>query len=115
MRKPEVKAKDEAERQWLDQAHQIPCVLCCHLGFAQSSRTEAHHAHEGVGLSQRSSAFRVSALCGEHHRGSTGVHGLGTRGLYRLYRIDELDLVDMTVRAIFARLVGLKRSTTDGN
>lgn len=101
----------KAERAWLDLVHRVPCVLCVHLGLGQMEYpVEAHHVHEGVGLSQRASHFRVAALCRDHHQDSKVGVAMGTKAFYRRYKIDELDLVDMTVRAVFKLLEGHTRA-----
>jgi hypothetical protein len=41
----------------------------------------------------RSSDWDVIPLCPEHHRGKTGVHGLGTRGFLRHHGFSEADLL----------------------
>jgi hypothetical protein len=35
-------------------------------------------------------------LCPEHHRGKTGLHGLGTKGFPKHYGYDEADLLNDT-------------------
>jgi hypothetical protein len=44
-------------------------------------------------MAQRASDWDVIPLCVEHHRGRTGVHGLGTKGFARHHGFDELDLL----------------------
>lgn len=101
---------DALERAWLDLVHKVPCVLCGHLGMPPSGSTEAHHVYEGVGLSQRASHFRVAALCRTHHQNKVLGVASGTRAFYSRYRLDELDCVDMTVRAVFALLQSERES-----
>ena len=102
---PRKRPADALERAWLDLVHRVPCVLCAHLGLSQPcGPTEAHHVHEGVGLSQRASHFRVAALGRYHHQDKFNGVAMGTKAFYRRYRIEELDLVDMTVRAVFELL-----------
>jgi hypothetical protein len=36
----------------------------------------------------------VIPLCPEHHRGKTGLHGLGTKGFPKYYGYTELDLLE---------------------
>jgi hypothetical protein len=38
----------------------------------------------------------VIPLCPEHHRGKTGLHGLGTKGFVKHYGYSEVDLLDDT-------------------
>lgn len=35
-------------------------------------------------------------LCYEHHRGNTGIHGLGRKAFEREYGITELELIEKT-------------------
>ena len=36
-------------------------------------------------------------LCVEHHRGNTGIHGLGTKGFVKHYNITQQELLDWTL------------------
>jgi len=53
-------------------------------------------------MSQRAEHWLTIPLCPEHHRGATGLHGLGTKGFYTRYRLDELDLLAMTLEKVNA-------------
>lgn len=75
------------------------CVLCKHLGYGHS-HAEVHHIREGQGAAQRASNFLTVGLCPEHHRGSSGFHGLGKRAFERAYKLTELDLLAMTLEAL---------------
>ena len=44
-------------------------------------------------MAQRAKHEDVIPLCPEHHRGRTGVHGLGTKGFAKVYGFDEVDLL----------------------
>lgn len=44
-------------------------------------------------MARRASDWDVIPLCPEHHRGRTGIHGLGTKGFPRHYGFDEADLL----------------------
>lgn len=77
----------------------IGCILCRHLGMGESP-AEVHHIREGQGGAQRASDFLTVPLCPEHHRGSSGIHGLGVRGFVTRYRLQELDLLAMTIEAL---------------
>lgn len=107
-------AKSPEEVVWLDRVHQIPCVLCTHLGLRQATSTEAHHLKEGAGLSQRSQHCLTIALCGDHHTGPQGLHGLGTRGLYTRYKLDELDLLAFTITAVTATFLRNEHEREEG-
>lgn len=79
----------DAERYWNELVHRCACVLCMHIGMRQQSRTEGHHP-------DRDYPFYQAALCVEHHRGSTGLHGLSRRGFELRYKLDEAALVGLT-------------------
>ena len=51
---------------------------------------------------RRAARKRLSdrAALSEHHRGGTGLHGLGTKAFERTYKLSELDLLAMTVEAL---------------
>lgn len=60
----------------------LPCVVCKRIG-TEPGPVEVHHVAEGSGLR---SDFAVAPLCTEHHRGASGLHGLGAKAFCRLYR-----------------------------
>ncbi len=54
---------------------------------------EIHHVAEGSG---KRSDFMVAALCLEHHRGATGIHGRGVRAFCRLWGLaNEYELLGL--------------------
>ncbi len=83
----------------MDSVAQLGCILCMHMGN-EGTPAEIHHIREGQGMSQRASNFLVVPLCPEHHRGNSGVHGLGERGFYTRYKLSELDLLAMTIEQL---------------
>lgn len=76
------------------------CSLCRRIGYGHTP-AEVHHAREGVGAGQRNSDWITTGLCAEHHRGATGVHGLGVRAFERTYGVTELQLVAETLEHIY--------------
>lgn len=88
-----------AEREHMGKVAAAGCVLCRYLGYGFSP-AEVHHIREGQGASQRASNWLTVGLCPEHHRGASGLHGLGTRGFYTRYKLDELDLLAMTLAGL---------------
>lgn len=88
-----------ARSPWLDRVAEHGCILCHHLDLGNTPAT-IHHIREGQGGGQRSSDYLAVPLCKEHHQGSSGLHGLGTRGFYQRYKLDELDLLAMTIEAV---------------
>lgn len=61
----------------------LGCVVCRRLGFQPTFPAELHHVAEGSGLR---SDFAIVGLCAEHHRGESGLHGMGPKAFIRLYR-----------------------------
>jgi len=70
----------------------VGCILCLHRGD-QDTPAELHHIRNG---GKRENA-PVIPLCPEHHRGATGVHGLGSRGFLRLHGVSEETLLSFLI------------------
>jgi hypothetical protein len=61
----------------------VGCVVCRRF-FEAGTPAEIHHVAEGSGLR---SDFAVCPLCVEHHRGKTGLHGMGVKAFCVAYRV----------------------------
>ncbi|MDR2365851.1 MAG: Ref family protein [Zoogloeaceae bacterium] len=86
-----------AAKRHLSRVAALGCVLCRHLGLGMTP-AEIHHIREGQGMGQRASDFLTIPLCPEHHRGASGIHGMGVKSFERAYRVSELDLLAETHR-----------------
>ena len=82
----------KAERKHLSAVAELGCSVCRRMGYA-GTPAELHHPRRGTGMGQRASNLDVIPLCPEHHRGNTGLHGLGTKGFAKHYGYDEADLL----------------------
>jgi len=82
----------KSERQYLSRVAGLGCILCRHLnrGFQDA---EIHHIRRFGG---KRSLAPVIGLCPEHHRGNTGVHGLGAKGFEKRYNLTQGDLLEQT-------------------
>lgn len=80
------------EKKHLSEVASLGCSVCRRLGFLNTP-AEIHHIRAGQGWG-RSSHFDAVPLCPEHHRGRTGVHGLGTKGFVKHYGFTEEDLLN---------------------
>jgi len=69
------------------------------MGY-EGTLAEIHHIRAGVGKAQRSDHFTTLPLCPEHHRGRTGIHGLGTKGFAKHYSVTEHELLEETRRLL---------------
>ena len=74
----------------------LGCILCLHLGN-RGTPCEIHHIRRFGG--KRANA-PVIGLCIEHHRGNTGVHGLGAKGFEKHYQIGQEDLLEITEKLL---------------
>lgn len=82
-----------AEAAHMDRVAALGCLLC-------GAPAEVHHIREGQGMAQRASNWLTVPLCPEHHRGASGLHGLGERGFERRHRLGELDLLAQTIERL---------------
>lgn len=67
----------------------LGCILCHRLGYG-STPAEIHHIRR-LGAVREDS--EVLPLCPEHHRGQSGVHGLGRKAFNAKYNLTEEELL----------------------
>ena len=84
------------EKELYRKIAELGCSLCRHLGH-EGTPAEIHHIRRFGG--KRANA-PVIGLCPEHHRGNTGVHGLGAKGFEKHYQIGQEDLLEMTEKLL---------------
>jgi len=87
----------KAEKQHYAKVASIGCSLCRYLGYGESP-PELHHIRRA---GKRSNA-PVIPLCPEHHRGNTGIHGMGRKRFESEYKITEEELLEQTESLINA-------------
>ena len=80
------------EKRHLNRVAELGCLVCRKMGYP-GTPSEIHHKRSGTGAGRRSSHFDAMPLCPEHHRGKTGLHGLGTKGFPKHWGFDEDDLL----------------------
>jgi len=100
----EMTTKDEQRHMSL--VAELGCAVCRRMGY-EGTPAELHHPRAGTGAGRRASHMDVIPLCPEHHRGKTGVHGLGTKGFPKHYGYGEAELLEDT-RAELKKLIGLR-------
>jgi hypothetical protein len=86
------------ERKYYDKIARLGCSLCRHLEYGETP-AEIHHLRRHGG---KRSLAEVIPLCPEHHRGNTGLHGLGRKGFENKYGIDEDFLLKQTKSLIYS-------------
>lgn len=79
-----------------DKVARLGCILCLYLGY-KGTPCEIHHIRRFGG--KRDNA-PVIGLCVEHHRGNTGVHGMGRKAFESHYGISEETLLELTNKFI---------------
>ena len=77
----------------------LGCILCDQLGYP-GTLAELHHPRTGQGMAMRASNMDVIPLCPEHHRGNTGLHGMGRKAFERQYGLTELDLQERVAQLL---------------
>jgi hypothetical protein len=80
------------EKKHMNAVAELGCAVCRRMGYP-GTPAEIHHKRAGTGAGRRSSHMEVIPLCPEHHRGKTGLHGLGTKGFPKHWGFDEDDLL----------------------
>lgn len=70
----------------------LGCMACRRLFSINDGPVELHHRRSGGW--GKGDYKTLIPLCYEHHRGDTGVHGLGTKGFAKRYGFDQQDLLD---------------------
>jgi hypothetical protein len=65
------------EKIALNKIAELGCILCSEVLGIEGSQAELHHVRR---FGTKRATSPVLPLCPEHHRGNSGVHGLGTKG-----------------------------------
>lgn len=86
------------EKKHYSAVAELGCALCGYLGYG-ATPCEIHHIRRA---GKRSNA-PVIGLCPEHHRGNSGVHGLGRKAFERKYGITEEELLEQTLLLLNAK------------
>jgi len=77
---------------------EIGCMACLRIhGAHNPGPVELHHLRTGGW--GKGDYKTLIPLCVEHHRGKTGVHGLGTKGFTKHYGFDQADMLKDALEA----------------
>ena len=87
------------EKKHMSAVAELGCAVCRRMGY-EGTPAELHHPRAGTGAGRRASNMSVIPLCPEHHRGATGLHGLGTKGFPKHWGYDEADLLADTLKLL---------------
>jgi hypothetical protein len=83
-------SKKNIKKQY-DEVASLGCILCRYLVLGQTP-AEIHHIRR---YGEKRETAEVIPLCPEHHRGNSGVHGMGKKAFARHYGVSEEDLLVM--------------------
>jgi hypothetical protein len=93
---PVLDKMTKAEKAHKQAVAELGCALCYHLhGPHDPAPVELHHLRAGGW--GKGDYKTLIPLCVEHHRGNTGVHGLGAKGFVKHYGITQQELLDWTL------------------
>lgn len=74
------------EKKSLDAIARLGCILCSEVLGYKDSPAELHHIRRFGG---KRATSPIIPLCPEHHRGNSGVHGLGAKGFENEWGITQ--------------------------
>lgn len=82
----------KAEKAHKSRLAELGCMVCRRIfGPHSPGPVELHH-YRGGGWG-KGDYMTLIPLCVEHHRGNSGVHGMGTKGFAKHYGFDQSDLL----------------------
>jgi len=80
------------EKNALNKIAELGCILCSEFfGIESPPTAELHHVRRYGAVR---SASPILPLCPEHHRGNSGIHGLGVKRFEREYKISCEELLE---------------------
>jgi hypothetical protein len=88
-----------AEKKHKEAVASLGCALCHHLhGEHEPGPVELHHLRAGGW--GKGGYLTLMGLCYEHHRGNTGIHGMGTNAFERHYNITQKELLQWVLERV---------------
>ena len=79
------------EKNTLNKIAELGCILCSEFFGEEGTPAELHHVRRYGNVR---SASPILPLCPEHHRGNSGLHGLGVKCFERKYQISCEELLE---------------------
>lgn len=79
------------EKIALNKIAELGCILCSEVLGIEGSPSELHHVRR---FGTKRATSPILPLCPEHHRGNSGVHGLGTKGFEDKWGITYEELLE---------------------
>ena len=89
----------KAEKEHKSKVAALGCALCYHLhGEHEPGPVELHHLRSGGW--GKGDFMTLIPLCAEHHRGNSGIHGMGTKAFERHYGVTQQELIDWALSRV---------------
>jgi hypothetical protein len=85
------------EKKYFGRVAELGCILCSHISGITGTPSELHHVRR-YGAKRATSP--ILPLCPEHHRGNSGIHGLGVKGFERKYQISCEELLEQVIKKL---------------
>lgn len=79
------------EKIALNKIAELGCILCSEVLGIEGSQAELHHVRR---FGTKRATSPILPLCPEHHRGNSGVHGLGTKGFEDKWGVTYEELLE---------------------
>lgn len=79
---------------YIERVKSCNCVVCHNRLKVKTSPCEAHH----VGTGDEHDDHATVALCQEHHRGATGIHGMHRKAFHSFWKTSDIILLAWTNR-----------------
>jgi hypothetical protein len=87
----------KAEKEHMRKLAELGCILCIEYLGKYATPAEIHH----IRRSGKRSNAPVIPLCPEHHRGNSGIHGLGRRSFEFRYGLTEEYLLERSLKLAY--------------
>jgi hypothetical protein len=81
----------KSEKIALNKIAELGCILCSEVLGIEGTPAELHHVRR---YGNKRASSDLLPLCPEHHRGNSGVHGLGTKGFENKWGITYEKLLE---------------------
>jgi hypothetical protein len=81
----------KSEKNTLNKIAELGCILCSEYFGIEGTPAELHHVRR---YGTKRSTSPILPLCPEHHRGNSGIHGLGAKGFIKKYSISFETLLE---------------------
>ena len=87
----------KADKEHYGKIARLGCSLCRFVLGYSGTPCEVHH----IRRAGKRDTSPVIGLCPEHHRGNSGIHGMGRKAFEQHYQITEEELLEKSLKEIY--------------